>query len=168
VLSFHLIHGATRLHVPRRLGGDNRDACKTVLKHGTKLASARHSAADVTDVRFSNARWRATPVITWLKSSWEDAEVTQWICYDLANTGDPVLSLQDASQPFKDRTMDRSERRERRKQELEKLSLEQLGGIRPFRKDQVTAVKTEPSNPTLLSKAEMMETILAHEGLGQE
>lgn len=64
--------------------------------------------------------------------------------------------------------MDRSERRERRKQELERLSVEQLSEIRPYKKDEVTAVKTEPSDPNLLSKEEMIETILAHEGLGQE
>lgn len=64
--------------------------------------------------------------------------------------------------------MDRSERRERRKQELEELSVEQLGEVLPYKKNEVTATKTEPSNPNVLSKEEMIETILAHEGLGRE
>lgn len=64
--------------------------------------------------------------------------------------------------------MDRSKRREQRNQELKKLSVDQLGEILPYKKNEVTAIKSEPSNRSILTKDAMIETILAYEGLGQE
>lgn len=68
---------------------------------------------------------------------------------------------------LKELLMDVSKRREMRKQELEQMSLDQLGEVRPYKKNEVTASKTDPSNPQEMSKEEMIETILSHEGLGR-
>ena len=64
--------------------------------------------------------------------------------------------------------MDKAKKRKARKEELEKLTSEQLGDIRPYKKGKVTASKTEKTEPKRISKAEMIETILAHEGLGKK
>ena len=64
--------------------------------------------------------------------------------------------------------MDNAKKRKARKEELETLTIEQLGDIRPYKKGKVTAIKTENTEPKKISKAEMIETILAQEGLGKK
>jgi hypothetical protein len=63
-------------------------------------------------------------------------------------------------------TTDKTERRKRRKAELDKLSIEKLNEIKPYKKDIVFPGKTEPNDQTKISKEEMIETILSYEGLG--
>lgn len=62
--------------------------------------------------------------------------------------------------------MDRAQKRKARKEQLEGLSIEQLEDIKPYKKDRVSAIKVDPNEPDRISKTEMIETILAHEGLG--
>ena len=61
---------------------------------------------------------------------------------------------------------DKAERRKQRKAELETLTIQQLNDTKPYKKDIVFPSKTEPNDQTKISKAEMIETILSHEGLG--
>lgn len=61
---------------------------------------------------------------------------------------------------------DKAERRTKRKADLEKLTLKELGDIKPYQKGRVGALKAESDNPKKKSKAEMIETILQAEGFG--
>ena len=63
---------------------------------------------------------------------------------------------------------DKADRRKLRKAELENFTITQLNEIKPYKKDTVLPTKTELADPRNISKAEMIETILSHEGLGSE
>lgn len=63
--------------------------------------------------------------------------------------------------------MDKVEKRKLRQAELERLTVGELKDVRPYTKDSVGPTKTESTPVKTISKAEMIETILSHEGLGQ-
>ena len=59
----------------------------------------------------------------------------------------------------------KDQRRTARKAELEALTLSELQEIKPYEKSKVAPVKPEKDGKKTISKGEMIETILAHEGL---
>lgn len=63
--------------------------------------------------------------------------------------------------------MDKEEKRKLRKAELDLLNIDELRDVPPYTKDSVGPTKTEAVPAKQISKSEMIETILSHEGLGQ-
>ncbi len=64
--------------------------------------------------------------------------------------------------------MDKAKQRKARKEDLEALTIKELGDVKPYKKGKVTGIITEEGAPKRLSKSAMIETILTHEGLGRE